>query len=401
MDKAIVLTTVQNENDISIYNEIEFYKLIDSFSVIVETFHFAIDKHNNIIIHNEEILNSIIKQNKIKILIFNIELTPEQRFQLELEYNVKIYDLVLLYIHGWYVNATKNSTKQLIFDAETGYQYSYFKSVLNILEDSFVKEEKELIDDLNDKINEYEMSKYAIEIHQNKNSKRKGIKTVSIIGHSDTGKTTLFNELLNLYGKTKKSKDKLVTIDQKKAIIKFDDNKEVYLTDNICLYEYLPKELNEIYFSWLESAFDADMIIVVEDQHIFNESTGMWDFLENVLEHIEGLNLPIVFVINKVDEIDVTYDTLALNLPNLTFISAKNHLNFNVLEKHIKNYLFNDWKKYKLFIPSNEIDELYEILKIKNHILLETKLEFGLMLEVELSPNYYNKFKDYIWVDKN
>jgi GTP-binding protein HflX len=100
-------------------------------------------------------------------------------------------------------------------------------------------------------------------------------------------------------------------------------------------------------------------------------------------------------VFNKADKIGLA--TLPTN-ENKMFISAKNHLNLNLLEQEIKKALFSDWIHCKMFIPY-ENGSILSYLNEKASVIDVKYLEEGSMVDVELSPIDFNKYIDYIWVD--
>ena len=100
-------------------------------------------------------------------------------------------------------------------------------------------------------------------------------------------------------------------------------------------------------------------------------------------------------IFNKADKVGLA--TLPTN-DNKLFISAKNRLNLNLLENEIKKALFSNWKQAKMFIPY-ENGAVLAYLKSSATIYDIKSLDEGTMLELELSPQDYSKYIDYVWVD--
>ena len=104
---------------------------------------------------------------------------------------------------------------------------------------------------------------------------------------------------------------------------------------------------------------------------------------------------PIIYVFNKADKVGLA--TIPSN-DNKMIISAKNHLNLNLLEHEIKHQLFKDWKHCKMFIPYKDSSILSYL---NNHatIIDQKYEEEGTMIELELSLKDFKQYLEYIWID--
>lgn len=134
------------------------------------------------------------------------------------------------------------------------------------------------------------------------NRKRDNHHTVSIVGYTNAGKTTLFNLLCN---KANLVNDALfVTLDSSVGTLYLPMRKqEVYVTDTIGFIKNLPPGLIDAFRSTLMETVHADLILHVidtEDQLVSEKI----EVVMNILETIEAGKKPIVFVFNKSDKID-------------------------------------------------------------------------------------------------
>ena len=185
------------------------------------------------------------------------------------------------------------------------------------------------------------------------------------------------------------------TLDTATRYIKFKDNKEIIMSDTVGFISKLPTGLIRAFKSTLSEIINSDLIVLVADissPEVLNQIQVTLDTLQEI-----GVNeeTPIIYVFNKADKVGLA--TLPNN-DNKVFISAKNRLNLNLLEKEIKQALFSNWKHCKMFIPYQN-GNILSYLNDKATILSSKYLDDGTMIELELSPIDYQTYIDYIWVD--
>jgi len=128
--------------------------------------------------------------------------------------------------------------------------------------------------------------------------KRVGFKTVSIVGYTNAGKSSLFNLLS---GKHVRSEDALfATLDASVGTIYFEGIGQVLLTDTIGFIRNLPPRLIRAFTSTLLESVHADILL-----HVIDVSDPQMDEKIRVVEEIvKELNLDsnnTIFVFNKTD----------------------------------------------------------------------------------------------------
>lgn len=134
------------------------------------------------------------------------------------------------------------------------------------------------------------------------NRKRNNLPTVSIVGYTNAGKTTLFNRLCS---KSSAVNDALfVTLDSSVGSLYLPERmQEVFVTDTIGFIKNLPTELIDAFTSTLMETVHADLILHVID----SEDPLVWEkvaVVMEILKSIEAESKPIVFVLNKSDRVD-------------------------------------------------------------------------------------------------
>jgi GTPase len=141
---------------------------------------------------------------------------------------------------------------------------------------------------------------------------RKGFKTVSIVGYTNAGKTTLLNALT---GRKEHAADELfATLDTRVGqlvlpphphLIRPDQMwkaKKVLLTDTIGFIKDLPPELLNAFSSTLSEAVEADLLI-----HLVDGSGENWSkhikVVEEILERLGAAQIPRLTIFNKQDQV--------------------------------------------------------------------------------------------------
>lgn len=132
--------------------------------------------------------------------------------------------------------------------------------------------------------------------------KRLDLPTVSIVGYTNAGKSTLFNLLTK---KTNLVQDALfATLDSAVGKLYLPDlGKEVFITDTIGFIQNLPTELIQAFKSTLMETINADLLL-----HVIDISDPLYESkIETVNQILSDLNIkdkPQLFVFNKVDLVD-------------------------------------------------------------------------------------------------
>lgn len=172
----------------------------------------------------------------------------------------------------------------------------------------------------------------------NRKSRRENVKpTVSIVGYTNSGKSTL----LNLLAKTDVYvKDELfATLDTTTRNVWLGYGKEVLCTDTVGFINNLPHEFVEAFASTLEESVFADLILHVVD--ISNKDYPKHIEVTNGVITKLGCQSPIVMVYNKIDKIpnDVVEEFKHLHKEGV-FVSAKDNKGMEELKETLINLLF-------------------------------------------------------------
>jgi GTP-binding protein HflX len=133
-----------------------------------------------------------------------------------------------------------------------------------------------------------------------KRRERFGLRTVSLAGYTNSGKSTLFNRLTR---GSQAASDAPFTTLQSKMGSTFLDGEKVLVVDTIGFIEDLPHSLISAFRATLSSIRNSDLILLVCDISD-QKATEKMRVCRTVLEEIGAGDLPRINVLNKADKLD-------------------------------------------------------------------------------------------------
>jgi GTP-binding protein HflX len=131
---------------------------------------------------------------------------------------------------------------------------------------------------------------------------RADVLSVSIVGYTNAGKSTLFNKLTraNVY-----VADQLfATLDTTSRRMFTEESGEIVVSDTVGFIRHLPHSLVAAFRSTLEETIQADLLLHVVDSNNPNRDDQIAE-VNKVLVEIEAAEIPQLLVFNKIDLQDV------------------------------------------------------------------------------------------------
>lgn len=135
---------------------------------------------------------------------------------------------------------------------------------------------------------------------QRRARKRSNVMTVSLVGYTNAGKSTVFNRLTkaNIY-----AADQLfATLDTTTHKMYIADCGPVVISDTVGFIKHLPHALVEAFGATLEEAAQADLLLHIVDTASTNRDEQVAQ-VNKVLEEIGASNVPQIVVHNQIDRV--------------------------------------------------------------------------------------------------
>jgi GTP-binding protein HflX len=135
---------------------------------------------------------------------------------------------------------------------------------------------------------------------QRRSRKRSQVMSVSLVGYTNAGKSTLFNKLTQsgVY-----AADQLfATLDTTSRKIFIPEGGSVVLSDTVGFIKHLPHALVEAFGATLEEAAQADLLLHIVDTASNNRDEQVLQ-VNKVLEEIGASRVPQVLVLNQIDRV--------------------------------------------------------------------------------------------------
>lgn len=220
------------------------------------------------------------------------------------------------------------------------------------------------------------------------------IPSISIVGYTNAGKSTLLNALT---GSDVYVENQLfATLDPTSRVMKLPSGREIILTDTVGFIRNLPHHLIDAFRSTLEETTLSDFLIHVVDLSDDDFPDQIRTTLE-VLEELGTAEKERILVFNKEDLTTETQKNLALSLyPDSYFLSARDKIGFERLFDEVEARLKALFTVKRYLIPFSEYHLISQMRKAGT-ILSEEHLENGTLVQVALSAKLEGQLSNFLF----
>lgn len=237
------------------------------------------------------------------------------------------------------------------------------------------------------------LRKAAKQRDQNRKTRQKAdIPTISLVGYTNAGKSTLFNAITNagVY-----AADQLfATLDPTLRRIQIQDVGTAILADTVGFIRFLPHDLVSAFKSTLQETTEATLLLHVIDGADERRDENI-DAVNEVLDEIEALEIPSLLVYNKVDKCEGVEPHIEYaddGMPIAVYLSAQSGRGIDLLFQAMQARLRSELVREKLLLPPTS-GHIYAEFYQRNCIISEQFNEFGdYLLEIEVDKIQWQKW---------
>jgi GTP-binding protein HflX len=137
---------------------------------------------------------------------------------------------------------------------------------------------------------------------QRKKRSRSNVLNISIVGYTNAGKSTLFNQLTRANALA--MNQLFATLDTTSRKLFIEEGVECVISDTVGFIKSLPTTLIEAFKSTLEESREADLLLHVVN--MANPNHGEQIIAVNkILEEIKASSIPQILVLNQIDRLDI------------------------------------------------------------------------------------------------
>ncbi|MEK5057345.1 GTPase HflX [Paenibacillus sp. FSL H7-0326] len=349
-----------------------------------------------------EELSNLLKMLETTIVIFNDELSPSQVRNLEKKLDAAVLDRTTLILNIFAERARSRESQLQVELARLQYVLPRLSGISSSSgrqrggvgtknrgsgETKLELSQRRIEEKITELNRELELL-----VSQRQTQRRRRQKTempvVSLVGYTNTGKSSLMNAMLDRYDaaneKAVLAKDMLfATLQTSVRQISLPDRKRFLLTDTVGFVSKLPHHLVKAFRSTLEEVLESDLLLHVVDASN-PDAEQLIEVTNQTLKELGADKIPVVYVYNKIDLSSELMNEIQVRKPAV-FVSAKTGQGLDQLEAAIKQQLFGHYERVALNIP---YDQGHLLSYFHEHANVETihYEEDGTKLTIEASP---------------
>jgi GTPase len=226
---------------------------------------------------------------------------------------------------------------------------------------------------------------------QSKARRRSANRSVSIVGYTNAGKSTLLNRLTNA-GVLVENR-LFATLDATTRRLALPGGETVFVSDTVGFVNKLPHQLVEAFKSTLDVVIDADLLVHVVDG-AGPDPEGNIEVVRSVLTEIGAGQVPELLVFNKADANDDP-KRLADKYPGSVAVSALTGEGIPELLLAVGDRVRALTEVTELFIPFDRGDILASVHR-EGQVLVETPGDDGVRVRARLEAGSIGRLREFV-----
>ncbi|OHV09963.1 ribosome rescue GTPase HflX [Kushneria phosphatilytica] len=296
---------------------------------------------------------AMLREHKAELVIFNHALSPSQERNIERELQCRVLDRTGLILDIFAQRARTHEGKLQVELAQLEYMATRLVRGWTHLErqkggiglrgpgETQLETDRRLLRARIKSIHK-RLDKVRSQRNQNRRARaRAEIPSVSLVGYTNAGKSTLFNALTASEVFT--ADQLFATLDPTLRRLELEDVGPVVLADTVGFIRHLPHKLVEAFQATLQEAAEATLLVHVIDA-ADEERESHVQQVNAVLAEIGAEEVPRLLVMNKTDLLNMA-PRLERNdegLPTVVWLSAQQQQGFDLLEQALSERLAVD-----------------------------------------------------------
>ncbi len=259
-----------------------------------------------------EEIAALVEELEAPLVIFNHDLSPAQMRNLTAKIKTRVIDRTMLILDIFALRAQSHEGKVQVELAQLKYlstrlvgmnmdmgQQKFAVGARGPGETQLELDRRKLdrrVHLLNERLRQLKRHREL----QRKARNRSDVMSVSIVGYTNAGKSTLFNRLTN--ANVYVANQLFATLDTtaRKIFLEGDSSRQVVLSDTVGFIRHLPHGLVAAFRSTLEETAQADLLLHVVDVNSPERHDQVAE-VNKVLAEIGAQNIPQIVIYNKID----------------------------------------------------------------------------------------------------
>jgi len=347
------------------------------------------------------------QQEDIDLCIFDEELSPAQQRNLEQALGIKVLDRTALILDIFAQRAHTNEGKLQVELAQLQYTLPRIMGQGLSLSrlgggigtrgpgETKLETDRRIIRDriayIKSCIDKVKNVRQLHRVNRNKNQ----VPSISLVGYTNAGKSTLLNVLTNsdVY-----EKDQLfATLDPTTRKLDLPDKRQAILTDTVGFIQRLPHQLIAAFKSTLEETLDADLLVhVIDVSHpLYKEQS---EAVYHVLQDAGAQDKPVLSVFNKIDKLPEDSGLLdqLKAIPESVCISAKKQIGLDLLLEEITARLKLKSVEVTLLIPYSDSGVAAKLFEAGTVLSQDYEAE-GIRIKARIPSDEISRWEKYLF----